>query len=146
MAPTGPAYHTDWVFSNNSNVHVATHRDWFTTFTDFKSNTETGGAVLGIGDVELDVKTHLKRKGSQAKRKIILREVLFIPTAACNILGNPVFKEYNAVYPGHNAGLRDKVTGGCAGLFDTDAVLPKLWLVGHQKGKSSLDPDGFVFY
>lgn len=144
MAPQGAAYHVDWIFSNTSNVHVATHRDWFTIFTEFKSETETGAAVLGIGAVELDVKTHLNRKGSKSHRKITLSEVLFVPSYLCNILGGPIFEDFNIIFPGANSGLRDKKTGGSAGLFD-QVVLPKLWLVGHQKGKTSLDPDGLYW-
>ena len=144
MAPEGPAYHVDWIFSNTSNVHVANHRDWFTTFAEFKTHlvgglgTEGNIQVLGIGTVELDVKTHLNRKGSKARRKITLREVLFVPSSVCNILGTPIFEDFNAITQGGmSGGLKDKQTGGSAGLFDCPRLF-KLWLVGHTKGRTSL--------
>ena len=107
MAPQGPAYHVDWVFSNTSNVHVANHRDWFTTFTEFKSETERGAAVLGIGTVELDVKTDLNRTGSKTHRKVTLHELLFVPSTICNILGAPIFEYYEVITKGITGGLID---------------------------------------
>jgi hypothetical protein len=100
MAPTGNAYYVDWIFSNNSNVHVANHRAWFISFTEFKSEVFTGGVslnqndkiikVIGIGDVELNVKTSATRKGNASRRKLILRDVLFAPLSLTNIFGNPI--------------------------------------------------------
>lgn len=52
MAPEGAPYYVDWVFSNNSNVHVANHRDWFTSYTPFKTQVANGIEALGIGTVE----------------------------------------------------------------------------------------------
>ena len=139
MAPQGPPYHVDWVFSNNSNVHLANHRDWFTTFTDFKTHTTTGMEVLGIGEVELDVKTHEKRKGSKSHRKLVLHDVLFAPTSSCNILGGPITDHYD-VHFGKPGALKDRKTGATVALLDS-VKLMKLWLVGQPKGKSSLDPN-----
>lgn len=139
MAPTGAAYHVDWVFSNASNVHVATHRDRFTAFTEFKTELTNGFEVLGIGDVELEVKTHENRKGRKSHRTLILRDVLLVPKCVCNILGAAIQNEY-AVQYGSGCGLKDKRTGRSMGLLDR-AHFMKLWLVGHSRGTSSLDPD-----
>ncbi|KZF22857.1 hypothetical protein L228DRAFT_247259 [Xylona heveae TC161] len=148
MAPQGPAYDVDWVWSNNSNVHVANHRDWFTTFTEFKTQTHSlmgpGMEVQGIGDVELEVKTQdSPRGGSESShRKLVLHDVLFAPKFICNILGGPIVHDYD-VDMGHGSrsgGLKDRRTGASAGLFDHNKLL-KLWLVGQPKGQSSLDPD-----
>ncbi|KAK3686803.1 hypothetical protein LTR37_019436 [Vermiconidia calcicola] len=141
MAPHGEACHTDWIFSNNSNVHVANHRDWFTTFTDWRSTTTAGSEVLRIGDVELDVKISATRKGSSSNRRLILRDVLFVPSSVCNILGGPIMDDYDVQFGGIDSGggLKDKRTGATAGLFDRVRLL-KLWLVGQARGRSSLDP------
>jgi hypothetical protein len=148
MAPTGAAYHIDWIFSNNSNVHVANHRDWFTTFTDFP--TELGHyafaqqrlQVVGIGDVELQVKTHPTRGGKGTRKPLVLRDVLYAPTALTNILGNPLFREHTVTTHGVEGGmLKRKDNGANADLLD-HCVLFKLRLSGQRKGQSSLDPNG----
>ncbi|KAH9826913.1 hypothetical protein Tdes44962_MAKER09900, partial [Teratosphaeria destructans] len=62
MAPTGPAYNTDWIYASTSDVHIATHRDWFTTYTAFATHLAdpTGDPlphpVAGIGTVDLAVR------------------------------------------------------------------------------------------
>lgn len=139
MDPTSDAYHVDWIFSKNSNVHVAKHRDWFTIFTEFKSKLADGQEVLGVGDAELEVKTHLKRKGSKSHRTLVLKDVLLVPSCVCNVLGGPILDEYGVTF-GDDCGLKDSKTGGSKGLFDR-VKLMKLWLVGHHKGDTSLDRD-----
>lgn len=123
MAPSGEAYYVDWIFSNNANVHVANNRDWFTSFTEFKSKLADGQDVLGVGNVELEVKTHLSRKGSSSHRTLVLTDVLFVPSCTCNILGGPILKEFNVVTGNSGSGLKNRTTGGSMGLFD----LCKLW-------------------
>ncbi|PPJ52298.1 hypothetical protein CBER1_09258 [Cercospora berteroae] len=150
MAPTGPAYRTDWVWLNNSNVHIANHRDWFTTFTKIKSHIgsiyfgdRSIAEVHGIGDVELDVKVRDGRTGPRSHRKIILKDVLYTPSGTCNIVGNPILQDYNLSNdnPAYRYMLYDKETGAPAGIFD-DAHLSRLRLVGLNATESSLRPDG----
>lgn len=148
MAPQSPAYDVDWIYSHTSDVHVAKHRDWFTRFTEFKTGvTQTmGNAIecLGIGTVELDVKTDETIGPNEPRRTIVLRNVLYAPTALCNILGNPIRRDYSTVidWDTNTGVLEEKETGACAGLFDDSNTLTKLWLVGQPKGMSSLDPKG----
>ena len=98
MAPTSDAYKVDWIWSNNSNVHVAKDRTWFTTLTEFNSQLIDGfkncSKVLGVGNVELEVMTDVHGTGSNTHSTIVLKDVLFVPTATCNILGGPILKEY----------------------------------------------------
>ncbi|CAL8584315.1 hypothetical protein XPA_009918 [Xanthoria parietina] len=35
MPPPKPIYDFDWLYSNISNIHIASHRDWFTSYTPF---------------------------------------------------------------------------------------------------------------
>ncbi|KAK3697464.1 hypothetical protein LTR37_017410 [Vermiconidia calcicola] len=132
MAPQGTAYDVDWVFSDGSNVHVAQHRGWFTSYTAFKTKliTMNGDTMVveGIGQVQLDVKTDDNTGVNEAHRTIVLRDVLH--------------KDYNVIINwGKDSGcLKDKSTGDCAGLCEFNA-LAKLWLLGQRKGRSSLEPN-----
>lgn len=139
MAPSGPAYHTDWVWSGNSNVHVANHRDWFSTFTDFRSSMGTiyfsghETEVLGVGDVELNVQT-----ASGRPNRVVLREVLYAPTGRCNILGQPILADYGLTTGGKGSGLTDQRTGASAGLIDPVNLVDRLRLVGMSATESCL--------
>lgn len=147
MAPTGCAYRTDWVWSNLSNVHVANNRAWFTTFTYFKSRISSATIpygpykteVLGVGDVELDVQTHHDRTGPGSYRTIVLRDVLFVPTAVCNILGRPILKDFGLVTEPSTGQLTDKA-GEPAGLLDGPRLL-RLRLVGMNATETCLRDD-----
>ncbi|KAK3686598.1 hypothetical protein LTR37_019659 [Vermiconidia calcicola] len=146
MAPQGSAYHTDWIFSIESNVHVANHLDWFINFKKFKPASRAGSRILGVGDVVLNVKTSATRKGSNSHRKLILRDVLFVPSSLCNILGGPIMKDYWVEFGeiGTDGGLEDERTGVTAGLFN-HVCLFKLWLAGQARGSSSLDSDTLYY-
>lgn len=94
MAPTGRAYCTDWVVTNSCNCYVANHRDWFTTFTPFPSNffdaygvSSEGQKVEGIGDVILPVERGSDPKDLCSQGTLLLRDVLYVPSSACNIFG-----------------------------------------------------------
>ncbi|KAK3486552.1 uncharacterized protein B0T23DRAFT_407496 [Neurospora hispaniola] len=72
-----------------SNVSVAKDREWFTTYTPFKSTVCISGqnlAVRGIGTVNLNVKRHPARTGRRNQSILPLRTVLHVPDATCNIL------------------------------------------------------------
>ena len=153
MAPKGKDYDTDWIWSSTSNIHVANHRDWFTTFTPF-SSVVTGGsassetqAVEGIGDVTLELRRMVGAAAKAAKNKamvnstIVLRDVLYVPTFTCNVLGEPVRSEYD-VSIGVDKLLMDKDTGRGVGLLERNAAgLTKVILKGQAKGQSSLKKD-----
>lgn len=145
--PTGQAYDVAWVWSFDSNVHIANNRDWFTSFTPLTSQISSAHAsspspVEGIGSVELEVR---KVVGEAAKRtkgpknsKIVLRNVLFVPSFPCNVMGAPVREDYD-VSIGAERWLMDKKNGAGLGLLDkTDTGLVKLLLKGQSKGQSGL--------
>lgn len=149
MTPSGKAYNIDWVFSNSSNVHVAKHLDWFTSYIPFQtkisnglgeSNDESQGLeILGVGDVSLPVKTDCKKKGRDSQGTLQLRDVLYMPGATCNILGKPRNTNFEWASIGEEPSkLIDSTTGACVGLLD----LVKLWrlrLSGHSSEQTSLD-------
>src|SRR4051812_47374898 len=135
MPPKGDAYNIDWVFSTASNVHVANHRDWFSTFVPFKISTDSMEAI-GAGIVELPVET------PDGYSALVLKNVLFCPSYICNIIG---FLELRG--EGYTASLGSEerlykvVEGGgtmCAGIFDSP-VLPRLRLVGYSDSQTSLN-------
>ena len=151
MAPKGKDYDMDWIWSSTSNVHVANHRDWFTTFTPFSSTVtnRNGGthAVEGIGDVILDVRRMVGAAAKAARAKaivnstIVLRDVLYVPTFTCNVLGEPVRQDYD-VSIGVDKVLMDKNTGRGVGLLERNAAgLTKMILKGQAKGCSSVNKD-----
>jgi hypothetical protein len=153
MAPKGQDYDKDWIWSGDSDVHVANHRDWFTTFTPLSSTVSNGGetyAVEGIGDVTLDVRRMVGPAAKAAKNKamvnstIVLRNVLYVPTFACNVLGAPVKEDYD-VSIGVDKLLMDKNTGRGIGLLErNEAGLTKVILKGQAKGTSSFKKDEVV--
>ena len=150
MAPKGKDYDTDWICSSSSNVHVATHRDWFTSFTAFTSTITSGSktyALEGVGDVTLDVRRMVGAAAKAAKNKamvnstIILRDVLYVPTFLCNVIGEPVKQDYS-VSVGVDKLLMDKNTGRGVGLLErNEAGLTKVILKGQAKGQSSFRKD-----
>ncbi|KAL8662020.1 MAG: hypothetical protein Q9202_005074 [Teloschistes flavicans] len=147
MPPPKPAYDIDWVFSNSSNVHVANHRDWFTSYKPFITNFHPGLGrpgcevpVAGIGDVELHTKTHPTRAGAAHQHTLVLRNVLYAPTCSCNILGG---HEHNYIIagPSSQSRLLDPDTGACIGLLDS-VRLWRLRLRGQSSTQTSLNDDG----
>ena len=103
--------------------------------------------VEGTGDVTLDVRRMVGPAAKTAKNKamvnstIVLRNVLFVPTFRCNVLGDPVRKEYD-VSIGVDKLLMDKNTGRGIGLLErNEAGLTKVILKGQAKGQSSFKKD-----
>lgn len=139
MAPSGDAYNVDWIFSNNSNVHVATHRDWFTSFTPLSTccgHIAFSGSRLevgGIGTVELNVKLYpQKRAGQPNSRTLTLHNVLYAPTSDCNIIGNPIYSDY-MIQLSQNGGTMTDNDGKRAGTF-AFCTLWRLCLHGARGG------------
>lgn len=150
MPPPKPAYDVDWVVSSSSNVHVANHLDWFTSYTPFSTtfNSGIGGidnggdiCVAGIGDVQLPTKTHPTRSGTAYQSYLILRDVLYAPGILCNIIGSPFLTDYNCLldYGAGSGKITAKTNGACAALVDLNK-LSRLRLRGQSAKQSSLDP------
>ncbi|KAL8948012.1 MAG: hypothetical protein Q9222_005763 [Ikaeria aurantiellina] len=149
MPPSKPAYDIDWIFSNVSNVHVANHRDWFTSFTPFTTTFNggldfTGGGsgvhVAGIGVVELPTKTHPTRSGAAYQASIVLQDVLYAPDALCNIIGLPIMAEHDCFlnYGTGTGKVISDTNGACVGLLDLHK-LARLRLRGQSAKQTSLD-------
>ncbi|KAI1098257.1 hypothetical protein F4804DRAFT_338386 [Jackrogersella minutella] len=100
-SPFGP----DWVLSNNSNAHCCADIGWFSEYTPFDTNyTDLIGSKLlakGVGTVELSVKRSLHISGERAHSILRLTEVLYVPNAPANIVGNPIFEQYPDICFGH---------------------------------------------
>ncbi|KAK3357840.1 hypothetical protein B0T25DRAFT_604914 [Lasiosphaeria hispida] len=84
----------DWIFSSDSNVHVAVDRAWFTSYTSFETYSTYllaggEGKAVGIGDVAIPVRVHPKRHGPRAHGTLRLHNVLHVPSADCNIFSGP---------------------------------------------------------
>lgn len=150
MAPSGPAYHTDWLWCPSANVHIANNRKWFTTFKKIKSQVVnphchcSGGEfstteIDGIGDVELNVVTRENRTGPKSPTKLVLRNVLYAPNTKCNVLGNPILERYyrEPSTSSKRSWLRDNDTGAVAIVLD-HPVLPRLRLVGMNPTETVL--------
>lgn len=150
MPPSKPAYDIDWIFSNNSDVHVANHRDWFISLAPFATTFEDGNGArvkaAGIGDVQLPTKTHPTRNGAVHQGHILLRDVLHAPSALCNILGYPMFDDYQCLmdFGASTSKITAPNTGACVGLLDRN-VLYRLRLRGQSAKQSSLEPNTAYF-
>lgn len=145
MAPQGEAYNIDWICSNTSNVHVANHRDWFTTFSEFKTKLgsiyfgpDVGPEVLGVGDVELELVKSVSPAGRKSFQTIVLKDVLYAPECVTNIFAGHLRTGYRVDF-NHNI-ITAPETGLTVGLVDS-LDLCKVWLKGQPRGKSSLEPD-----
>ena len=142
MDPQNPAYNVDWVFSNNSNVHVANHRDWFTSFTAF--STTVGASVFdissmgveGIGEVTLCTTTD----STPEHQTIVLHEVLYAPGSICNIIGGTIARDYEILltFRSDYSRILHPQTGACYGLLD-NCKLQRLRLWGYRPDQTSLD-------
>jgi hypothetical protein len=143
MPPTGDPYNIDWIWSFDSNTHIATHRDWFTSFTPLNSQvtsttngtTKTTHAVEGVGEVELEVRRIIgnaaKRNVGPKNSKIVLR----------NVMGVPVREDYD-ISIGAERWIMDKNTGRGIGMLDKNpAGLVKILLKGQAKGETGLKGD-----
>jgi hypothetical protein len=149
MAPSGEAYHVDWVVSMSSNVHVANNRDWFTSYTPFETHfghiytSDYRVNVVGIGTVELNVKLHPQKRAGQINSRIItLHDVLYAPSAICNIIGGLTLTEYAVQIQFSRGGFLTDQDGNRAGLIEM-GKLPRLRL-HSQRGTSSLDGDAYM--
>lgn len=140
MPAQEPYQDVDWIISNNSDVHVAKHQEWFTNYTSFHPETTSilGGSmkVLDVGDVHLEVRPE------QGQPTLVLRNVLHCPSSTCNIFGLARMGEgYEMQLAGPDAFWLRHLQTRTVYLLD-HVVLWKLLLMGQEKGQSSLSPAG----
>ncbi|KAL8873258.1 MAG: hypothetical protein Q9174_001248 [Haloplaca sp. 1 TL-2023] len=153
MAPSKPAYDVDWIWSNTSNVHVANHRDWFTSYTPFSSKMGSmlkgiESEVIGIGDVELPTKSHPTRNGPAYRKVLHLKNVLHAPGSVCNIFATSILEGYQLKAgpdgPGAGFHLISEPSGTRVALIDF-VKLYRVRLCGQSAQQTSLDRDS-VYY
>ena len=150
MPPPKPAYDVDWIFSNNSDVHVANHRDWFMSYTPFPTKVTTpfggDGPIEGIGDVQLPTHIEPTNSGVPGQESVLLRDVLFAPGANCNIIGIPIIEDYvvQTDFAANSGSIRSKTDGKLVGIFNFNKLL-RLRLRGQSATQSSLDPKALYY-
>ena len=144
MAPTGEAYHVDWIVATNTNVHTANHRDWFTNYTPFESTVYSaigkspeGRRVEGIGDVVLPVKRDRNATGRSAQGTLTLHNVLYVPDYFCNIFGT-IDPDQNFELSGQSR-VVDAKTGAKLAIID-QPCLYRLRLTGQTATETTLEP------
>ena len=136
-SPSAAYYKIDWVWNNDSNVNVTNSQQWFTSFTPAQSWMQSADGsvhpVQGIGSVTLKLRKD-KHDPTQIST-INLREVLFVPSLPCNIVGPSMLLDYNVSLGWPNSIMTKN--GDHLGFFNED---PKfhLWLDGREIGQSSL--------
>ncbi|KKZ66568.1 hypothetical protein EMCG_07682 [[Emmonsia] crescens] len=112
-----------------SNVHVAKDRAWFTDYTPFKTELrdaygmmKTPTPVVGIGTVDLATKCLPNQTGPGSRAVLHLKNVLHTPSAICNILGGPLFNDYDVTTGGEansaSSGSIKDSEGRCVAYFD----------------------------
>jgi len=140
----------DWVWSNNSNVHVARDRAWFIDYTPFETVLgsyfiEMTLPVIGIGTVELQTKRSPNRSGPDSYSTLYLKTVLHAPSAICNIIGGPIIEDYRITYNtpgGDSLGSINDLEGRPVAYFDVRGPLYKVKLRGPPVGPRALKDDG----
>lgn len=140
MPPSQNIYNVNWVFSNNSNVHVATHRDWFTSLTSFELTLEDGTKVEGLGDVALPVKLRPKSNSKGRQGTLTLQDVCYVPTATCNILGKPILRDYEVKLDYPDGAIYSARNGAKAGILDSGRLY-SLRLTGQSSKQTSFKPN-----
>lgn len=149
MAPHSP----HWVLgvAGPQGVSIASHRDWFRTFTP--CNTFCGrldgnrSEVKGIGEVVLKVRKTLTKSrsssGSDRRTIIVLQNVLYCPKARFNLVGPQIFEGYSTTKDDGPAGcgrLLHRQTGDTAGFLDDFGDdCKRLLLKGQTKGDARRD-------
>ncbi|CAI7644617.1 unnamed protein product [Penicillium glandicola] len=143
-----------WVFSNNSDTHVAKDRCWFgKDYVPFRSYVTdlTGGVVevIGMGTVDLATMSSPTQTGPDSHSILRLKNVLHTPAMLCNIIGRPVMEDYTVICgptASDNAGWITKNNDGSSvAYFKPMSQGPNLYQVqlgepplGHQFGISPL--------
>jgi len=104
-------------------------------------------AVVGIGTVDLPVKRDPNATGPQSHGILRLHNVLHIPTIFCNVIGNPISKEYGILTGGpgteNTSGVIFDKQHRTVAYFDPQAVLFEVKLSDPPVGPA-VGPSPFV--
>ncbi|KGO58989.1 hypothetical protein PEX2_093440 [Penicillium expansum] len=147
-----------WVYSNNSDTHVAKDRCWFgQDYIPFKSHVTdiAGGSVevIGMGTVNLTTMVSPAQTHPNPHGSLRLKNVLHAPAMLCNIIGSPVSDDYTVIYGPNSSDMSGFIVrnaNGCIvayfkpkgegpGLYQVQLGQPPL---GHEFGISPLCPNG----
>ncbi|KAI0138649.1 hypothetical protein F4776DRAFT_619328 [Hypoxylon sp. NC0597] len=144
----------DWVLSITSDAHCCADMGWFSEYTPFPSEVtnyfDTKVQVIGIGTVELPVKKSPKKSGNNSHGTLRLTDVLHIPDAEVNIIGQPIVKQYpyttfNYGKVKHQGAIRDMRGRQIAYMSLNSHNLLALRLsgppMGPKVGRSKLEPN-----
>ncbi|RJE25155.1 hypothetical protein PHISCL_02494 [Aspergillus sclerotialis] len=134
-----------WVFSNNSNVHVAKDRCWFgddytpieSFVTDMLGNSIK---VVGMGTVNLPTHISPTQTGPDSHGNVCLKNVLHAPTVICDIIGRPILHDYE-VNLGDQREHSGFITNSCDGS-PTAYFKPSSATVGFLEVQLSEPPSG----
>jgi hypothetical protein len=153
MPPQGAAYNVDWIFSNTSNVHVATDKAWFTSYIPFRTKVATmpGGEptveIHGIGTVVLPTRIYRQGKPHKPSGEITLHHVLYAPGNRVNIFAPCLEPDISlSISFGGNpvSSITKPDSNKVIGLL-VRSTLFRLWLKGQSQNQSSLDPDELYY-
>lgn len=147
-----PCY--DWIFSSSSNAHVAVDRSSFKTYTPFRSYVlavadQRQVTVKGISTVELRIR---RQAGSKDAHKVVLENVLHVPSWICNILSDVHFKparDFEHSWSECGVSFQQCRDGNWKswGYTENFRGLDKIVLAKHNQGRSPMldDKDREVF-
>ncbi|KAG9757716.1 hypothetical protein KCU73_g4264, partial [Aureobasidium melanogenum] len=150
MPPQEAAYNVDWVVSNSSNVHVATDRAWFTSYTPYRTKVrpmpgaEPSVEIYGIGTVVLPTRTYREGKAHKPSGELILRHVLHAPHSHANIFAMSREPDLNIPL---SPDVESITRGGSSKVIGLIVPLKawKLWLKGQPQKQSVLDSDAMYY-
>jgi hypothetical protein len=116
-------------------ISVAKDRGWFKTYTPFTSTVDASPfvgpsqhlSVLGVGTVEIPTKRSPNTSGVVSHGTLLLHEVLHVPDALCNSIGQPLMStdEYTpTIYAGTKSrGTIKDIHGKIVAYFDPQSPL-----------------------
>ncbi|KGO72140.1 hypothetical protein PITC_075780 [Penicillium italicum] len=147
-----------WVYSNNSDTHVAKDRCWFgQDYIPFRSYVTdiAGGSVevIGMGTVNLATMSSPMQTHPNPHSSLRLKNVLHAPTMLCNIIGSPVRDDYTVMCGPIDSDMSGflvrNADGRIMAYFKPMGQGPRLFQVqlgepplGHALGLSPLCPNG----
>ncbi|OQE47326.1 hypothetical protein PENCOP_c001G01647 [Penicillium coprophilum] len=147
-----------WVFSINSNTHVAKDRCWFgKDYIPFRSHvTDMGGGsveVIGMGTVNITTMSSPTQTDQDSHSSISLKNVLHTPAMLCNIIGGPITNNHTIVCgpttSTSSGRIMDDSDGRTVAYFKSMRQGPQLYQLqvsappyGHHFGASPLLPNG----
>ncbi|KAL6404993.1 hypothetical protein AUP68_11833 [Ilyonectria robusta] len=109
--------------------------------------------VVGVGSVTLPVKTSPDKIGEKSHGKLVLKNVLHIPSSVCNIIGSPILDDYNLDTKTSEASMGTimDLDGKAMAYFKPARQSQRFEVrlsgppIGPRLGPSPFDPSGHYF-